>query len=156
MSSHFEDRRRALAKFVVAGVGLVSAGLASLVGAVASPRTAGSALRWRKAASLSDLSPDAPFTAVLGERHHDGWMETRKQSVIFIEKDGDAYRALSATCSHLGCRVNWDATTSRFKCPCHGGVYDRQGNVVSGPPPRPLTRINVRVNPQTSAIEVEL
>ena len=43
MSSHFEDRRRALAKFVVAGVGLVSAGLASLVGLVASPRSAGSA-----------------------------------------------------------------------------------------------------------------
>jgi Rieske Fe-S protein len=156
MSSHFEDRRRTLARFVAAGVGLVGAGLAGLVGLVASPRNAGSALRWRKAASVSDLPADAPFTAVLGERHHDGWMETRKQSVIFIEKDGDAYRALSATCSHLGCRVNWDASSSTYKCPCHGGVYDRQGNVVSGPPPAPLTRINVRLNPQTSAIEVEL
>jgi len=83
-------------------------------------------------------------------------METRKQSVVFIEKDGDAYRALSATCSHLGCRVNWDAASSTYKCPCHGGVYDRRGNVVSGPPPAPLTKVNVRVNPQTSAIEVEL
>jgi Rieske Fe-S protein len=140
----------------VAGVGLVGAGLAGLVGLVASPRSTGSTLRWRKAASVSDLTADAPFTAVLGERRVDGWMETRKQSVVFIEKDGDTYRALSATCSHLGCRVNWDSALAQFKCPCHGGVYDRQGNVVSGPPPKPLTRINVRVNPQTSAIEVEL
>ncbi len=83
-------------------------------------------------------------------------METRKQSVVFIEKDGDAYRALSATCTHLGCRVNWDASSSTYKCPCHGGVYDRQGKVVSGPPPAPLTKVNVRLNPQTRAIEVEL
>ena len=83
-------------------------------------------------------------------------METRKQSVVFIEKDGDAYRALSATCSHLGCRVNWDAASSTYKCPCHGGVYDREGRVVSGPPPRPLERLNVRVNPKTSDLEIEL
>ena len=156
MASHFEDRRRALAKFVAAGVGLVGAGLASLVAVVASPRTAASARRWRTAASIFDLPPDAPFTAVLGERHADGWMETRKQSVIFIDKQGESYRALSATCTHLGCRVNWDAANKRYKCPCHGGTFDRDGNVVSGPPPAGLTKVNVRVNPQTSAIEVEL
>ena len=156
MSSHFEDRRRALAKFVVGGMGLVGAALTGLAGLVASPRGAESTSRWRKAASVSDVPADAPFTAVLGERHLDGWMETRKQSIVFIEKDGDGWRALSATCTHLGCRVNWDAASSQFKCPCHGGVYDRQGNVVSGPPPAPLTRLNVRLNPQTSALEVEL
>jgi Rieske Fe-S protein len=156
MASHFDNRRRALTKFVAAGVALIGGGLASLVGVVASPRTAGTARRWRKAATIFDLPADMPFTAVLGERHSDGWMETRKQSVVFIEKDGDGYRALSATCTHLGCRVNWDAASAHYKCPCHGGVYDRQGNVVAGPPPMPLTKVNVRVNPQTSAIEVEL
>src|SRR5262245_43619855 len=83
MSSHFEDRRRALAKFVVGGMGLVGAALASLVGLVAAPRGAASTSRWRKAASVSDVPADAPFTAVLGERHLDGWMETRKQSIVF-------------------------------------------------------------------------
>ena len=156
MASHFDDRRRALTKFVAAGMGLIGAGLAGLAGVVASPRRADAARRWRRAATVSDLSPDAPFTAVLGARHSDGWMETRKQSVVFIEKDGDSYRALSATCTHLGCRVNWDATSKHYKCPCHGGVYDRNGHVVAGPPPEPLARVNVRVNPQTSAIEVEL
>ena len=75
---------------------------------------------------------------------------------MYIDRLGDGYRALSATCSHLGCGVVWDATSSQFRCPCHGGVYDREGRVVAGPPPAPLTRVNVRVNPRTSEIEVEL
>jgi len=65
-------------------------------------------------------------------------------------------RALSATCSHLGCRVRWDAPRKQFLCPCHGGTYDRDGKVVAGPPPRGLDPVNVRLNPQTSEIEVEL
>jgi Rieske Fe-S protein len=52
--------------------------------------------------------------------------------------------------------VNWNEVKGQFICPCHGGVYDRDGRVVSGPPPAPLTRLNVRVNPRTSEIEVEL
>jgi Rieske Fe-S protein len=43
-----------------------------------------------------------------------------------------------------------------YVCPCHGGAYDRDGRVVAGPPPQPLQRLAVRVNPQTSDIEVEL
>ena len=105
---------------------------------------------------MLDLPPDGPATAVLAERHADGWYETRKQTVVFIDREGDGYRAMSAICTHLGCRVNWDAPAKQFKCPCHGGVYDREGNVVSGPPPAPLARVTVRVNPQTSEIEVEL
>jgi len=151
-----ESRRSALATIVATGIGLVTAGLAGLVGLVATPRAAGPAKRWRRAMSMFDVSSTAPTSAVIAERHADGWYETRKQSVIFIDKDGDNYRALSAICQHLGCRVHWDAGEKHFKCPCHGGVYDRDGRVLAGPPPRPLERLNVRVNPQTSDIEVEL
>ena len=49
-----------------------------------------------------------------------------------------------------------DETSTQFKCPCHGGIYARDGQVVSGPPPRPLERLNSRVNPSTGDIEVEL
>ena len=156
MSSHFENRRRALVRFVNTGLGLVTAGLAGLIGSVAAPRRAGSTTRWRKAASIFDLPPDTPFAAVLAERHADGWYETSKQSVVYVDREGDGYRALSATCTHLGCRVSWDDAKKQFLCPCHGGVYDREGRVVAGPPPTPLMRVNVRVNPSTSDIEVEV
>lgn len=150
------DRRRALARIVTAGMTLIGAGLAALVGVSATPRTATRAARWRRAASTFDVPADAPHAAVLAERHADGWYETRKESVVYIDREGDGYRALSATCTHLGCRVSWNVDKKQFLCPCHGGVYDRAGQVVSGPPPSPLARVNVRVNPQTAELEVEL
>lgn len=156
MNAPRDDRRSALAKLVTAGLGLVTAGLAGLVGLVAAPRSLAPERRWRRAVSLFDLPADKPVAAVLAERHADGWYETRKQSVVFIDREGQGYRALSAVCQHLGCRVHWDDGKQQFLCPCHGGVYDREGRVVAGPPPRPLDRIPVRVNPQTSELEVEL
>jgi Rieske Fe-S protein len=156
MASHFEDRRRTLIRFVNTGLGFVTAALAGLVGAAATPKSGATAARWRKATTIFDLPPNAPFAAVMAERKSDGWFETSKQTVVYIDRSGDSYRALSATCSHLGCRVRWDEGKSQYRCPCHGGVYDREGKVVAGPPPRPLRRVNVRVNAQTSEIEVEL
>jgi len=151
-----DDRRSALARLVVGGLALVGGGLAGLLAVVASPRAAAPTRRWRKAASIFDLGPKDPYLAVLSERHQDGWYETRRQTIVFVDREGDGYRVLSATCTHLGCGVAWDAAAQQFKCPCHGGVYARDGRVVSGPPPRPLDRIPSRVNPQTSDIEVEL
>jgi Rieske Fe-S protein len=156
MPDRVEDRRSALAKIVTSGLGILSAALASLVGAVATPKSLNAAKQWRSAISLFDLPPDQPMTAVLTERHADGWYDTTKQTVVFIDRDGDNYRALSSVCQHLGCRVRWDQAKQQFLCPCHGGVYDRTGRVVAGPPPRPLDRLNVRVNRDTSEIEVEL
>jgi len=150
------DRRSFLARAVTGGLALVSAGLAALVGIAAAPRPRTAGRRWHRTVSLFDLPPERPLAAVIADRQADGWYETRKQSVVFIDREGSGYRALSATCSHLGCRVRWDATSELYLCPCHGGAYDRNGRVVAGPPPRPLQRLAVRVNPQTSDIEVEL
>jgi len=156
MTAPRSSRRKALARIVSAGVGLIGAGLAGLVGVVAAPRALGKTRQWRRVASALDLPANQPMTVVISERQADGWYQTRKQSVVFVDRDGQNYRALSATCTHLGCRVHWDETATQYRCPCHGGVYDRDGRVVSGPPPRGLDRVGVRVNPQTSDIEVEL
>jgi Rieske Fe-S protein len=150
------DRRSVLARLVTAGVGVIGAGLAGLVGLVAAPRSRAADRRWRTAASIFDLPADRPAAAVISDRIADGWYETRAQTVVYIDKEGEGYRALLSTCSHLGCKVNWDDGTKQFRCPCHGGAYDREGRVLAGPPPRPLERLPVRVNPQTSEIEVQL
>jgi len=145
-----------LGKIVSWSVGLIGTSLAGLVGLAAWPKAGGTARRWRRAVSLFDLPPNQPMPAVLNERHEDGWYAASKQAVVFIDREGRGYRALSATCQHLGCSVHWDISKQQFLCPCHGGVYDREGRVVAGPPPRPLERLNLRVNQQTSDIEVEL
>jgi Rieske Fe-S protein len=151
-----DSRRSALAKLVTIGLGAITAALAGLVGLVASPASRGAGRRWRPAISIFDLPSDAPMAAVLAERRADGWYQSRREAVVYVDREGDGYRAFLATCTHLGCRVRWDGDTSQFRCPCHGGVFNREGQVVSGPPPGPLTRVAVRVNPQTSEIEVEL
>ncbi len=52
--------------------------------------------------------------------------------------------ALSAICTHLGCIVEYDPE-KKIWCPCHAGFFDLRGNVVSGPPPRPLPSYPVAV-----------
>ena len=150
------DRRSFLTRFVVAGGALIGAGLAGLVGLVAAPKKSRAGGAWRTAIQPGNTPSSFPYTAVLTERHEDGWYQTTRQTVVFIDQQGGELTAMSATCTHLGCHVRWEAGADHFKCPCHGGVYDRAGNVVSGPPPRPLEKIPVRRNPQTSAIEVEV
>jgi nitrite reductase/ring-hydroxylating ferredoxin subunit len=52
--------------------------------------------------------------------------------------------AFSAVCSHLSCAVLWVKESGKLECPCHDGVFEpRDGSVVAGPPPRPLTRIRI-------------
>lgn len=151
-----EPRRSFLGRLVAAGTALIGAGIAGLTGVVVVPRRAAATRRWRPAASMFDLPPTGPLVATLTDRHADGWHETRKSTVVFIDKEGDGYRALSATCTHLGCRVAWNPAESHYKCPCHGGTFSRDGQVVAGPPPQGLIRLPVRLNPDTAELEVEL
>jgi cytochrome b6-f complex iron-sulfur subunit len=64
---------------------------------------------------------------------------------VMLEKSGGQVRALSAVCTHLGCTIRWHSALNEFVCPCHGGVYARDGHVISGPPPRPLKELNVKL-----------
>jgi cytochrome b6-f complex iron-sulfur subunit len=64
---------------------------------------------------------------------------------IIIHTKDKGYIALSRVCTHLGCLVNYDQAKQIFICPCHGGTFDLEGNVISGPPPRPLPRYAVKV-----------
>ncbi len=59
---------------------------------------------------------------------------------------GGQFRAFGLACTHLGCLVEWDGGSSVFKCPCHAGVFDSTGRVVSGPPPKALRQIRTSVS----------
>jgi nitrite reductase/ring-hydroxylating ferredoxin subunit len=51
--------------------------------------------------------------------------------------------ALSAVCTHLGCVVAWQDQAGEFLCPCHGGRFSADGQVLGGPPPKPLETLLV-------------
>ena len=65
--------------------------------------------------------------------------------IMVINRPGLGFIALSRVCTHLGCLVEYDPAQKRIFCPCHGAIFDLDGNVVSGPPPRPLPRFPLKV-----------
>ena len=52
--------------------------------------------------------------------------------------EGDQFQVFAINCMHLGCPVRWFPQSGLFMCPCHGGVYYRDGSRASGPPDRAL------------------
>ncbi len=57
---------------------------------------------------------------------------------ILVVHGTNGFRVFNATCTHLGCLVKWDPAANMFICPCHGGKYDANGQVIAGPPPSAL------------------
>jgi Rieske Fe-S protein len=64
-----------------------------------------------------------------------------REARVAIMRDGDAVAALSLVCTHLGCTVT--VTPTELVCPCHGSRFNRKGQVLAGPAPRPLPRLRV-------------
>lgn len=67
------------------------------------------------------------------------------QASAIVVHTSQGFAALSAVCTHLGCIVKWDEKQQQITCPCHGAIFDTRGNVISGPPPKPLPAIPVGV-----------
>ncbi|HLZ16112.1 MAG TPA: ubiquinol-cytochrome c reductase iron-sulfur subunit [Cyclobacteriaceae bacterium] len=65
------------------------------------------------------------------------------QGIFIVRESQSTYVGLSHVCTHAGCTVNFSSSSKQFVCPCHGGVYDIYGRVVSGPPPSPLAQYQV-------------
>jgi cytochrome b6-f complex iron-sulfur subunit len=66
-------------------------------------------------------------------------------STVVVNVDGTV-RAFLAVCTHEGCPLGWNAQQHLIRCPCHGGAYDTNGKVVSGPPPAPLTELRTVID----------
>ncbi len=65
---------------------------------------------------------------------------------VWIVREADGFYALSAICTHLGCTPRWLQTESKFKCPCHGSGYHKDGVNFEGPTPRPLERLKITLS----------
>ena len=148
-------RRRALVLFVNSVVALIGGALATVLGAFALRPVRPADGKWVKVGPLGDLTPNVPVPRVLSLSRQDGWYRERSRETVFLVWDGgQSVHALSATCTHLGCQVRWDAESTHFRCPCHGGVFDARGQVVEGPPPRPLDSVETRIDAGTVLVRL--
>jgi menaquinol-cytochrome c reductase iron-sulfur subunit len=149
MTDKEELSRRDFMKVATLSIGgLIGLGWAIPAAAyVAGPALQGSqAEAWIRLGFTSKVEIGAPTLFKVKVKRKTGWIVNEEELAVYVlTEDGREYIAMSNVCTHLGCRVRWIAEHDQFFCPCHNGVFDKQGNVVAGPPPRPLNQYQVKV-----------
>ena len=131
----------AIGGLISAGVGIPA--VAYIVGPAISSNKI---INWIRLGSISKVEIGTPTLFKARVERVAGWIVEEDQLSVYVLTDnGRDFIAMSNICTHLGCRVRWIADSDQFYCPCHVGIFDREGNVVAGPPPRPLDRYEVKV-----------
>jgi cytochrome b6-f complex iron-sulfur subunit len=138
------DRRTFLDALLAVGFVSTAAAIAYPVGlylvppANGEPETASTV-----AAKTAELKPNSGKVFKFGSR----------PAIVVRTAEGEL-RAFSAVCTHLDCTVQFKPDTSQLWCACHNGTYDLGGNVVSGPPPRPLEKFVVNIRGEGAEEEI--
>ncbi|MHB8068886.1 MAG: 2Fe-2S iron-sulfur cluster-binding protein [Desulfobaccales bacterium] len=149
------DRRTFLCQV---GVGLLGAGAALIVGGVAATTAVGHIAKadkiWLRAASLDQIPLGDITTLMLRYDLKNGLYTQKSEVPVLVSRTDRGVICFKASCTHLGCMVKWDALAGRFRCACHGGIFDREGKVLAGPPPRPLDRYRFKVDSGHLIVEV--
>ena len=103
---------------------------------------------WVKLGDSAQFDIGVPTQVPFVQTVADAWIEHRAlRSVWVYTTDGETFIAYNGRCTHLGCGYGYDAAKKQFHCPCHEGVFDpATGTVLAGPPPRPLDKLNTRVD----------
>lgn len=112
---------------------------------------------WVQLGDVERLKTPVPQKASFRYISETGYTRSQKSGFVWVVEDAEAaygVTALSAVCSHTGCNVAWHFDEAHFVCPCHGGRYDIRGNVVSGPPPKPLQKLPLRVENGRAAVQL--
>lgn len=131
--------------FTIAG-GIAAAIGVPLLGYFISPALRGEGDNWVPIAHASEIPIGQPTPIEYAIRIKDGWVRNDKRRAAWIvTKDGNNFTVFDPRCTHLGCAYSWRPDRKLFLCPCHDGLFDIDGNVIGGPPPRPLDRLQVRV-----------
>lgn len=74
------------------------------------------------------------------------FFQYRGKPAVILQPSPGQFVALSAVCTHLGCVVSWQDQAGEFLCPCHGGRFSADGQVLGGPPPKPLETLVVELD----------
>ena len=148
MKKHEDISRRDAMKIAISLIGgLISTALGiPAIAYIIGPALKTDLTNWIRVGSLSTIELGRPTLFKPKVTRENGWVvEEEEVGVYVITEDGSNYMALSHICTHLGCRVRWIAEREQFLSPCHNGVFDKYGYVVSGPPPRPLDEFVTKI-----------
>ncbi|HSO14220.1 MAG TPA: Rieske (2Fe-2S) protein [Anaerolineales bacterium] len=140
--------RRDFMKATIAAIGGI---IGAAIGIPAIPYIIGPAQKqedtaWIRLGAVSKVELNVPTLFKMTLETQTGWVSSEEEfSVYVLTENGQDFSVMSNVCTHLGCRVRWIPEQGEFFCPCHNGVFAKDGSVVSGPPPRPLDRFEYKV-----------
>lgn len=101
---------------------------------------------WIRIGSTTKVELGTPTLFKVKIERKTGWIVKEEEKAVYVLTDnGRDFLVMSNICTHLGCRVRWINDQGQFFCPCHNAIFDKYGNVVSGPPPRPLDRFAMKL-----------
>ena len=128
----------------VAGLSAIPAGLFFALGArTKGTASGGGAGDWIDLGPVADFA-EGPWKARRFRREiEDRWKKTVVDESVYLRKQGEAIEAVSAIFTHTGCLVQ--RISNGFGCPCHKSDFDEEGKPTSGPAPRPLDRLETKV-----------
>jgi menaquinol-cytochrome c reductase iron-sulfur subunit len=151
--SELLTRRAFLNKISIAGS--AAAGIVISVPIIAyllSPLLNRDARPWQRIGPVDDYEVGQTVQIDLQDPSPLPWAGRTALMSGWLRRTETGFICFSVHCTHLGCPVNWLAKGQIFLCPCHGGVFNADGQPVGGPPQRPLQRHDVRV--QDGFVEV--
>lgn len=141
--------RRQFVKVVLVSVGTLmtaAIGLPAVAYVIYPATTTQESDSWIPLGPLSEYPIGQPTLFNFSRTTVNGWEKTVNTYGAYVVRSSEtAYKVFSNICTHLSCRVNWRDAETDFHCPCHDGVFDIEGKVVSGPPPRPLDEYETKV-----------
>lgn len=141
------SRRSFLAKLTIAAGGLGAALVGvPVVGFLLAPLLRRSPEFWRPIGPVTQFNVGETQLVSFVDPSPLPWAGVTANTAAWLRREAeDRFVAFAVNCTHLGCPVRWLPDAELFMCPCHGGVFYQDGQVAAGPPPRQLTRYEVRV-----------
>lgn len=143
-----DDKRRRFLMNLSLGLGGVAALAAGIpvLGALFAPLLADKPEAWRDVGAVEGFPVKSTRLVKFKNAAPQSWGGVSAHTAAWLRRETEEqFVAFSVNCTHLGCPVRWEEEAHLFMCPCHGGVYYKDGTVAAGPPPKPLTRYQVRV-----------
>ena len=152
-----ENRRNFFSKltYIVGGIGAAVVSI-PILGSFVAPIIKKYQPEWRRVGILSIFEIGKTTLVTFENSDPQSWGKDISKSAAWLRRNSDVeFESFAINCAHLGCPVRWIPDSELFLCPCHGGVYYKDGSVASGPPPKGLSKYPVRVKDGFVEIKTE-
>jgi menaquinol-cytochrome c reductase iron-sulfur subunit len=100
---------------------------------------------WQSIGQIDDF-PVGEMQRVVLRLPAEEWGQALQDKTVYAWRPAEGEAVVySRNCTDLGCPLTFDPGSQCFFCPCHGGIFDKNGERMAGPPNRPMYRYTTRI-----------